>query len=176
MGPIEQAVVDHFAESGIHYSRPDSQSVFLAPFTLRSGNVMLVCDCRETAKCLIVSAVFPFNAPAERMAAVAEFITRVNYHLAIGAFMMDCHDGECAFRCGIDVEGDWLTPALVRRLVGCCLATTDHFYTGLAAVALGGLPPTEALTMIDQDTGRTFVSHEYIARHGLTVDPCDRLN
>lgn len=176
MGSIEQAVVDHFAEAGVHYEHHEEKSLLLAPFSLHSGQVLLVCSCEEENERLIVSALYPFRAPANRLAAVAEFFTRTNYGLGIGAFRLDYRDGECSFRCGIDVEGDRLTPPLVRMLVGCSLAMTDRYYTGLAAVAFGGISPAQALAAVDTTARPASVPADWMTLHGLIMDPQDRLN
>jgi hypothetical protein len=173
---IRQAVMDHFAEANIHYAPTDDPAVLCAPFVLGSGRLMLLCHCQEEAQRLIVQAVFPFQVPVARRAAMAEFMARVNYEIAVGAFEMDYNDGEVSFRAGVDVSGDRLTPALVRNVVGCSLMTSDHFFAGLAALAVGGLPPTMALDLVDEKAGRSQVLAAMMAGSGTGSDPGQWLN
>ena len=176
MGPIAQAVKDHFDEAGIRYAQPDDRPVFLAAFALDAGPVTLVCDCLEERQQLVARVMFPFSAPRRSQAEVAELMARVNYRLAVGCFVMDFADGELSFRAGIDVEGDRLSPALARALAGLSLTTANHFYPALAAVALGGVSPTQALAALEQGEGRGATRPDFVALHGLMVDPRDRLN
>ncbi len=176
MAALSQAVADHFAEAGVRYLRPDDGPTFFAPFELHSGNATLLAVCEEDAQRLMIRVMLPFNAPAARRLAVAEFITRVNYKLILGCFEMDFSDGELSFRATIDVENDRLTPALVHNLVGCSLATTDRFYTALAAVALGGIAPADALAMQDKPAAAKTRPAPLFGSSGLAIDPRERLN
>jgi len=176
MGPIAQAVKDHFDEAGIRYAQPGDRPVFLASFALDAGPVTLVCDCLEERQQLVARVMFPFSAPRRSQAGVAELMARVNYRLAVGCFVTDFADGELSFRAGIDVQGDRLSPALARALVGLSLATANHFYPALAAVALGGVSPTQALAALEEEESQPPTRLDFIARGGLTVDPRDRLN
>ena len=74
------------------------------------------------------------NAPGERMAAVAEFITRANYGLIIGNFELDFSDGEIRYKTSLDVEGDRLSQALIKQLVYTNVLTMDQYLPGILAV------------------------------------------
>ena len=54
---------------------------------------------------------------------IAQFLTPANYGTLIGNFELDFKDGEIRYKTSIDVEGDRLTPALIKRLVYSTLAT-----------------------------------------------------
>jgi len=44
-----------------------------------------------------------------------KFLTRANYGMMIGNFEMDFTDGEIRYKTSIDVEGDKLSSALIKR-------------------------------------------------------------
>jgi hypothetical protein len=48
---------------------------------------------------------------------VAEFLTRANSGMVIGNFELDFADGEIRYKTSIDVEGDKLSYAIIKRLV-----------------------------------------------------------
>lgn len=147
MSDVRNALADYLARLGISYKQGSQPSILLAGFELQCGDVMLVFDCRDDVSQLLIRVLYPFHAPAQHLAKVAEFITRVNYELSLGCFEMDYADGTLGFRIGIDVDGASLTSALVRNLIEPSLAAADHFYPALAAVALCGAVPLEALQM-----------------------------
>ena len=77
------------------------------------------------------------------------FLTRANYGLLIGNFEMDYNDGEVRYKTSIDVEGDRLSKALVKRLVYDNLAVMDRYLPGVLSVIYGGASPTEAIAQVE---------------------------
>lgn len=101
---------------------------------------------------LYFHSYFPKNAPYETRPAVMEFLTRANYGLLIGNFEMDIHDGEIRYKTSLDVEGDDLTPALVKQLVYANVLTMDRYFLGLEAVLDETQTPAQAIKMIERPT------------------------
>src|SRR3954447_26364575 len=62
-------------------------------------------------------SICAIDVPEARRAAVAEFITRVNFGLVTGNFEMDWADGEVRFKTGIELTGVTPTTELVAALV-----------------------------------------------------------
>ncbi len=91
----------------------------------------------------------PVFVPLERRAAAMEFLTRANFGLRMGHFEFDLEDGEVRYKTSIDVEGDRLTPALVRRLVRPNLVTMDRYLPGLLRVVYGATTPAEEIAAIE---------------------------
>ena len=98
----------------------------------------------------IYYSVAPVKAPAERRAAMAEFITRANYGMIIGNFELDFSDGEVRYKTSIDVEGAELVPAVIRQLVYANVLTMDRYLKGIMAVAFGGVDPEMAVKSVEQ--------------------------
>jgi len=88
-------------------------------------------------------------APVAKRNAIAEFLTRANYGMTIGNFELDFNDGEIRFKTSIDVEGDRLAPALIKRLVYTNVAMMDEYLPGIKAV-MEGETPEEAIRAIEQ--------------------------
>ncbi|MEB3294607.1 MAG: hypothetical protein VKJ24_15735 [Synechococcales bacterium] len=55
-------------------------------------------------------------------------------------FELDFNDGEIQYKTSIDVEGDRLTPALIKRLVYTNVAMMDDYLPGIQAVVAGQDP------------------------------------
>ena len=78
------------------------------------------------------------------------------FGLLIGNFEMDMSDGEVRFKTSIDVEGDRLSTALLRRLVDLNLEMMDKYLPGLHAVIEEGTPPVSAIAAIEGPTKPRF--------------------
>ena len=104
---------------------------------------------REDAQQIVFYSICPTTAPTEKHAAVAEFITRANYGLIIGNFELDFSDGEIRYKTSLDIEGDRLTPALVKQLVYANVLTLDQYLPGILAVIEGSSSPEEAIAAVE---------------------------
>ena len=96
-------------------------------------------------------AVIPGNVPDSTRPQVAEFITRANFGMRLGAFEMDYEDGELRFLTGVDLEGapDEALQAAIRQCVVAACATADRYYPGLMSVVYGGAGPREAIQQVE---------------------------
>ncbi len=88
--------------------------------------------------------------PETARAAMAEFLTRANFGMAIGNFEMDYGDGEVRFKTSIDVSQDRLSAGLLAPLVWINVATMDRYLPGILDVLAGGSVEA-ALARVDAD-------------------------
>jgi hypothetical protein len=91
----------------------------------------------------------PVKAPPEKRPILADFLTRANYGLYLGNFEMDYNDGEVRFKTSLDVEGDHLTNALMKRLTYNNVTVMDRYLPGIFSVIYGGASPTEAIAQVE---------------------------
>jgi hypothetical protein len=84
------------------------------------------------------------EVPEARRAAVAEFLTRVNFGLVTGNFEMDWTDGEVRFRTGIELESIVPTIELVAALVQPNLSAVHRYLPGLLMVIRNEADPKTA--------------------------------
>ena len=91
----------------------------------------------------------PVKVPENKRPLVGDFLTRANYGLLVGNFEMDYNDGEVRYKTSIDVEGNKLSVALVKRLVYDNLAVMDRYLPGVLSVIYGGASPTEAIAQVE---------------------------
>jgi len=118
------------------------------PFSGRNGNFVVVVEAQdELARCMVYT-IWPEPVPASLRAEVMEFITRVNYGLAIGNFELDLFDGELRFKTSLDVTDTQISAALLERLITLSTYTLDFYAPGLVAVIQKGTTPMEALALI----------------------------
>lgn len=112
------------------------------------GRLICFAQACESENQFLFYAYCPETVPEDRRLAVAEFLTRVNYGLALGNFEMDMSTGEVRFKTSIDVEGTRLTPELIRPVIYANVLTGDEYLPGLSAVIRAEKSPAEALEMV----------------------------
>jgi hypothetical protein len=95
-------------------------------------------------------SICPIAIPKTKRTKLAEFITRANYGMTIGNFELDYTDGEIRYRTSIDVEGDKLTAALIKRLVYTNVAMMDEYLPGIRAMIEAGLSAEAAIQLSEQ--------------------------
>jgi hypothetical protein len=74
-----------------------------------------------------------------------KFLIRANYGMMIGNFEMDFTDGEIRYKTSIDVEGDKLSSALIKRLVYANVMMMDEYLPGIVSVTEGDMEPKDAI-------------------------------
>jgi hypothetical protein len=94
-------------------------------------------------------SICPSVVPDDRQLAIAEFITRANAGMVIGNFELNFSSGEILYKTSIDVEGDRLSAALIKRLVYTNIAIVDQYLRIIQAV-LDGTSPIDAIQAIEQ--------------------------
>ena len=103
---------------------------------------------REEERQCIFYSVCPVVAADDKVA-MAEFLTRANFGLAVGNFEMDWESGAIRCKTSLDIEGTELNEALVEGLVNANLITTERYMPGLRAVAENGAVPADAINEIE---------------------------
>ncbi len=123
-------------------------------FQGENGQWTCYAQAREEQAQLLFYAVCPVKAPEDKRMAVAELLTRANYGLFIGNFEQDMTDGEIRYKTSIDVEGDRLTPALVKPLVYANVLMMDRYLPGIMSVIYGNAAPAEAVAKTEGTASR----------------------
>lgn len=146
-----QAVIAFFeAEQWPFIQIPDTPALRLS-FRGDSGQWNCYAKANQAQQTLLFYSICPIPAPEIRLPAAAEFITRANYGLIIGNFELDYGDGEIRYKTSIDIEGDTLSPALIKQLVYANVLTVDQYLPGLFAVLEQGISPLTAIAQVEQE-------------------------
>ena len=149
MGKLLRTAITFFQTDGWSLSHIEEQTAIQTAFQGDNGQWNCYAQAREEQEQFVFYSVFPAAAPEDRRLAVAEFLTRANYGLVIGNFEMDFTDGEIRYKTGVDIEGDRLSPALVRQLVYANVLTMDRYLPGIMSVLYGDVSPAEAIAQIE---------------------------
>jgi hypothetical protein len=136
-------------EDGWHAQRIEDKFAYRAYYYGRNGEIRCYAQIRVDLQQFIFYAVATFRVAEEVRPQVAEYITRANFGLRIGNFEMDYSDGEVRYKCGLDFEGETLTPSLIKYNSYPAVQTMDHYLPGLLKVAFGGQSPVEAIAEVE---------------------------
>ena len=146
--PLLDTVIDFFTTDDWSYTKLQGESILQLGFQGENGQWHCTAQVNEDAQRFAFYSHLLTNAPPT--AALAEFIARANYGLALGNFELDYADGEIRYKTSIDVQGDALSTDLVRNLVYANVLTMDQYLPGLRAVLSGSATPTQAIHRIEQ--------------------------
>lgn len=88
----------------------------------------------DNSQQVVFYSLCPYVIPSAKQPAITEFVTEANDGLIIGNFELRVDRGELRFKTSISVEGDRLTPTLVKNLVMLNVLTMDCYLPDIAAI------------------------------------------
>jgi len=94
----------------------------------------------------IISPIGADPKDPAKLAALSEFICRVNYGMKYGNFEMDFNDGEIRYKCFVDCEGR-MDPSreLIENSVMAGIEMTKQYFPGIKDVLFNGVSPKDAI-------------------------------
>lgn len=148
---IFEEMINFFTTDGWPFIQLSGQPALQISFQGENGKWNCYARARDEQQQFIFYSICPVNAPEEKRLAVAEFLTRANSGMMIGNFELDFSDGEISYKTSIDVEGDRLTTALIKRLVYANVMMMDEYLPGILSVIYGNVSPADAIAQIEND-------------------------
>jgi hypothetical protein len=149
MSPILDVVTRFFQEDEWPFTPLEGKPILRTAFSGKNGNWNCFAQAREEQYRFVFYSVCAANTPENRRQAMADFLTRANYGMIIGNFELDFNDGEVRYKTSIDVEGDELTPALVKQMVYANVLTFDKYLPGIMKVMYTDVDPKAAVAEIE---------------------------
>lgn len=137
-------------DSWLFEQLPD-RPILRMPFQGKSGRWTCYAQIRVTREVeqLLFYSVLPINIPEDKRLAVAEFITRANYGMALGNFELDFSDGEVRYKTSLDATDSDLSTELIRPVIYTNVLMMDKYMPGLMAVIYADMSPAEAVKQIE---------------------------
>ena len=151
--PLFDAVVAVLDAEGWAFDRLGTRTALTAAFQGEAGQWTVAVMASEKQRRLVAYSIAPLSAPAERRAAVAEFLTRANYGLPVGNFEMDLDDGEVRFKTAVDLADALVTDGLIRSLIHANVVLMDRYVKALHDVAIQGGDPAAAIKAAEATAG-----------------------
>ena len=149
MGAIYDAMENFFKTDDWPATKLENQPAMSMNFQGQNGRWSCYARVEEEKQIILFYSYCPVKAPEDKRPILADFLTRANYGLYIGNFEMDYNDGEVRFKTSLDVEGDELSDALMKRIVYDNVGVMDKYLPGVMSVIYGGASPTEAIAKVE---------------------------
>jgi hypothetical protein len=124
---IFDAILSFFLEEDWQYTKIKGETLLHLIFQGRNSKWDCYAKAREKEKQMIFYSICPMKVPASQRLAMAELLTIVNYGIIIGNFEMNFANGEISYKTSIDVEGDRLSFALIKKLVYTNVTVMDEY-------------------------------------------------
>ncbi|MBD2014511.1 YbjN domain-containing protein [Microcoleus sp. FACHB-53] len=144
-----EEIVNFFEEDDWPFVQIEGEPLLQMVFQGDNGKWTCYAKARDDQEQFVFYSVCPINAPDSKRQALAEFLTRANSGMIIGNFEMDFEDGEIRYKTSIDVEGDSLSSALIKRLVYSNVMMMDAYLPGIMSVLYGDVEPKDAIAQIE---------------------------
>lgn len=128
---------------------PAGPAGFRLDYRGEAGSFELRAEVLVEAEQLVIVAEAPVRLPPERRAAGAEYVCRASSGLYVGSLELNVDDGTVRARCGLDFEGEPLSPRLIRNALAVTVRLMETYLPGLARV-VGGAEPVATITAIEQ--------------------------
>ncbi len=145
---IYQTMIQFFTEDDWSFTKLQGEPVLRMRFQGENGEWACYAKARKEQEQFVFYSICPIASPEDKRMAIAHFLTLANYGTIIGNFELDYIDGEIRYKTSIDVEGDRLTSALIKRLVYTNVTMMDEYLPGIQAV-LAGQTPASAIQSIE---------------------------
>jgi hypothetical protein len=150
---IYETMIHFFTEDDWSFTKIQGEPLLRLGFQGDNGTWNCYAKAREAEQQFVFYSIYPAAIPAEKRSPISEFLTRANYGMTIGNFELDLNDGEIRYKTSIDVEGDRLSHALIKRLVYTNVAMMDEYLPGIKAVIETDITPEAAIRAIEQSEG-----------------------
>lgn len=146
---IFETTIKFFQEQNWQFEQISDKETLQLAFQGKNGKWDCYAKVRSEQQQLIFYSICPITAPYSKRSAIAEFITRANYGLAMGNFELDFSDGELRFKTSIDVEGAFLISKLIEGVVYANVTMMDEYLPGIITVIENDILPVDAIAQLE---------------------------
>ncbi len=128
--------------------RPDGPGRFSMTYRSNGAVFEVRAEVVVPSEQLVVHAVAPLTVPPDRRAAAAEYVLRATWGLYVGSLDLDLDTGQVYARCGLDFEGEPLSPRMIRNALTIAVRIMETYLPGLTRVVNGAVP-LEAIRAVE---------------------------
>jgi hypothetical protein len=147
--PLMDVVVRFFQKEQWNYQKLENKPVIRAGYRGERGTWVCYARVDEENLRIIFHSLMGLNIPPQYYPQVAEYLTRVNYGLAVGNYEMNLDTGEVRFKTSLEAPDGTVSLAAVRSLCYANVRAMDYYYPGVVAVIHSGLSPAAALARVE---------------------------
>lgn len=145
-----EKIVEFLESEEVRFEAVPEESMVRFNFAGQSGSWFVLGSSFPEANRVIFLSILPSLVPAERRAAVGEFINRINFGLVVGNLEIDMDGGEVRFRTSMDLDDVEVSVEMIRNLLYANVYMTDAHVPVINKVAFGDLDPVAAVTLAEE--------------------------
>lgn len=145
---LRNAVIEFLRSENWQYTVTENPAILRMMCQGKNGQWRCYAQIKENERQFIFYSVCPIATPTEKLKAIAEYIARANYGMAIGNFELDFKDGEIRFRTSMQAQDNQLSLDSIEHLVYTNAAMMDRYLPGIIAVT-EDIEPKEAIKAIE---------------------------
>ena len=149
-GPLLAALKSVFGENRWPYSEVHGLPVLLSELSGALGRWPFYAHVLEDKELILLYSICPLRAPEGRRREMSQFLMRVNHGLAVGNFELDFEDGEVRYKTVLQLQGDELDAAALRRLVRANGIAMETYLPGIGSVIAGQSAVTVAQSIVTE--------------------------
>jgi hypothetical protein len=155
-----QSLMEFLESSGLNFTR--NVECRNAWFHINGGTAILRChfEMDDAEHLLQISIRVPLMVCEAFRPAAAEYLTRANYGLHLGAFQFDMNDGEVRYHLSHVIEKE-ISPQTIGGLFKSSMSLCERYLPGLMQVLYAGITPEDAVHLVELD----------LHAHALPEDP-----
>lgn len=150
MSPILEQVQKFLTAHELTAHPHGDGEALVVPMSLTHCRCSIAFHHEPGSELLTILGLHPETVPPARRAAVAEFLTRLNWSLNGQRFLMDWEDGEVRVRTDLLLLAMPSLEQISRCFLAAC-ATIDGFHPAVMNVIYRGMPPVQAVEQGEAD-------------------------
>lgn len=139
------AVIKMLDEANLKYAAEESELSVNIRFRNEDMPQSIYFDVKPAARVLRAQSRLPFTAKKDRMAELAEAVTRINCVLLVGNYDFDWPSGAILFGISQLYTGSPIGAETAKDMLGWLVTVTDRFNQRLLAVNMGYLKGADIL-------------------------------
>lgn len=145
LDPLLSTVRDHLIGQNLNPQLVGDGEAITVNMDLKHLRILLAFAIHGRSRMVQIEAFLPVRVPECRRPAVVDFLSRVNWSLRNGRFVIDLDDGEVRFRLETEHQDEARVLSRVeqRMLLSCLMI--DSFFPALMEVVFGGKDPKVAV-------------------------------
>lgn len=155
MSSLFETMRDFLRDDGWPVTEVEPAATLRTGYEGRNGRWDCYAYAREEEQQSVFYSICSAAVPEARRGAMAEFITRINNGIVIGNFELDFDDGELRYKTSIDVEGDELSPALMRQLIYANVFMFDLHLPAVMTMIYTDKSPLECIDQFERQRAKS---------------------
>ena len=173
LAPILSSVREHLIGQNLNVQLVGDGEAITANMDLKNLRILLAFAVQRKSKVVQIESFLPVRIPEGRRPAVLDLLSRVNWTIRTGRFVVDLTDGEVRFRVEAEHEDTARIVSRVeeRMLLSCLII--DTFFPAMMEVVFGNKDPKAAMEEAEAAAGVALEERRSLEHAGESTEEGD---